>query len=171
MSGVYRGLTSTLKPCQLQGPWILNTMLNSERWPGVCMNHPKIKHKLSNHKMSAVSGWGQGELGLNPLRDPAAYPDQGEAVGAWLGVWHLWVDAHPQEALRLGCLPPVWASWVHQPHRDLQCAPSAWNNITLNRSPAGTLGWRRYTKWYNKERRSEERISIWKIEDGWNCNN
>lgn len=133
MSGVYRGLTSTLKPCQLQGPWILNTMLNSERWPGVCMNHPKIKHKLSNHKMSAVSGWGQGELGLNPLRDPAAYPDQGEAVGAWLGVWHLWVDAHPQEALRLGCLPPVWASWVHQPHRDLQCAPSAWNNITLNR--------------------------------------
>lgn len=50
------------------------------------------------------------ELGLNPQCDPASHPDQGEAVGAWLGVWHLWVDAHPQQALRLGCLPPVWAS-------------------------------------------------------------
>lgn len=57
-----------------------------------------------------MSGCGQSELGLNPLIDPASHSEQGEAVGAWLRVWHLWVDAHPQKAQRLGCLPPVCAS-------------------------------------------------------------
>lgn len=66
--------------------------------------------------------------------EPTVWPhhtDLGEAVGAWLGVWHLWVDARPQ-SLRLGCLPPVWASRAHQPHRDLRCGPSAWSYIKLD---------------------------------------
>lgn len=65
-------------------------------------------------------------------------------MGAWLRVWHLWVDAQPQQAQRLGWLPPVWASRVHQPHRDLKCGPSAWRETKLDESSVslvGTVGW------------------------------
>lgn len=109
--------------------------------------------------MCAVSGWGQGELGLNPQCDPASHPDQGEAVGVWLGVWHLWVDGHPQQALRLGCLPPVWASRVHQPRHDLQCAPSAWNKIKRNfNNSCGDTGLGK--QWYSTEKKIRGKSTI-----------
>lgn len=61
-------------------------------------------------------------------------------MGAWLRVWHLRVDAEPQQAQKLGWLPPVWASRVHQPHRDLKCGPSAWRETKLEESSMSLVG-------------------------------
>lgn len=39
-------------------------------------------------RREAVSGGGQGELGLNPAQPPQ--PSRGETAGVWPAVWHLW---------------------------------------------------------------------------------